>query len=94
MDQEVERHMTTPSRGNGRIGVLVPFTNTNLEPDMALLCPPGVSMHFARLGGYDVDAIPDAGQMAGLGAADLDEPLRLLAGVRPDVIRTAAPRRR
>lgn len=78
--------MTAPSRGNGRIGVLVPFTNTNLEPDMALLCPPGVSMHFARLGGYDLDAIPDVGQMAGLGAADLDDPLRLLAGVRPDVI--------
>jgi maleate cis-trans isomerase len=78
--------MTAPSRGNGRIGVLVPFTNTNLEPDMALLCPPGVSMHFARLGGYDLDAIPDVGQMAGLGAANLVEPLRLLAGVRPDVI--------
>ena len=78
--------MTTPSRGKGRIGVLVPFTNTNLEPDMALLCPPGVSMHFARLGGYDLDAIPDAVQMAGLGAADLDETLRLLVGVRPDVI--------
>jgi maleate isomerase/arylmalonate decarboxylase len=78
--------MTAPSRGNGRIGVLVPFTNTNLEPDMALLCPPGVSMHFARLGGYDLDAIPDVGQMAGLGATNLVEPLRLLAGVRPDVI--------
>lgn len=78
--------MTNPSRGKGRVGVLVPFTNTNLEPDMALLCPPGVSMHFARLGGYDLDAIPDAGQMAGLGLADLGEPLRLLAGVRPDVI--------
>ena len=78
--------MTSPSRGTGRIGVLVPFTNTNLEPDIALLRPAGVSMHFARLGGYDLDAIPDAGQMAGLGVADLDEPLRLLAGVQPDVI--------
>jgi maleate isomerase/arylmalonate decarboxylase len=65
---------------------VVPFTNTNLEPDMALLRPRGVSMHFARLGGYDIDEIPDAAQMSGLGAADLDEPLRLLAGVRPDVI--------
>lgn len=78
--------MTTPSRGRGRIGVLVPFTNTNLEPDMTLLRPPGCSVHFARLGGYDVEAVPDAGQMAGLGAADLDEPLRLLSGARPDVI--------
>ncbi|WP_127562064.1 aspartate/glutamate racemase family protein [Nioella ostreopsis] len=76
----------TQSRGRARFGILVPFTNTNLEPDMALLTPKGVSMHFARLGGYDQDEIPDADQMHGLGAADLDEPLRLLQGVRPDVI--------
>lgn len=74
------------TRGRARLGVLVPFTNTNLEPDMALLCPPGVSVHVARLGGYDADEIPDAAQMQGLGASDLDEPLRLLAGVRPDVV--------
>lgn len=74
------------SRGAGRIGILVPFTNTNLEPDMALLRPPGVSLHVARLGGYDEDEVPDERQMAGLGAQDLDAPLRLLAGVRPDVV--------
>ncbi len=68
------------SRGRARIGVLVPFTNTNLEPDFALMCPDGVSLHFARLGGYDEEEIPGAEQMQGLGAADLDEPLRLLAG--------------
>lgn len=78
--------LPSQSRGLARIGVLVPFTNTNLEPDMALLRPDGVSMHFARLGGYDQDAVPDAGQMAGLGASALDEPLRLLAGVKPDII--------
>lgn len=69
-----------------RIGVLVPFTNTNLEPDMAMLRPKGASLHFARLGGYDADEIPDDSQMAGLGASDLTEPLRLIQGVRPDVI--------
>lgn len=74
------------SRGAGRIGILVPFTNTNLEPDMALLRPSGVSLHFARLGGYDGDAVPDEDQMAGLGDADLEAPLRLLAGVRPDIV--------
>lgn len=74
------------SRGRARFGILVPFTNTNLEPDMVLLRPEGVSLHFARMGGYDQDEIPDAEQMHGLGAADLDEPLRLLQGVRPDVI--------
>ena len=76
----------TQSRGRARFGILVPFTNTNLEPDMTLLRPAGVSMHFARMGGYDQEEIPDADQMHGLGAADLDEPLHLLQGVRPDVI--------
>ncbi len=80
MDMAVNR------RAGARIGVLVPFTNTNLEPDMALLCPKGATVHVARLGGYDVDAVPDAAQMAGLGASSIDEPLRLLGGVRPDVV--------
>ena len=76
----------TASRGRARFGVLVPFTNSNLEPDMTLLRPEGVSLHFARLGGYDADEIPDEDQMQGLGASDMEEPLRLLAGVKPDVI--------
>ncbi len=76
----------TRSRGRARFGVLVPFTNTSLEPDMVMLRADGVSMHFARIAGYDEDEIPDAGQMHGLGAADLDTPLSLLQGVRPDVI--------
>ncbi|MEM7526224.1 MAG: aspartate/glutamate racemase family protein [Pseudomonadota bacterium] len=75
-----------PNRGRGRIGLLVPFTNTNLEPDLALLAPQGISLHVARLGGYEEDAIPDEAQMAGLGLSDLEGPLGLLAGVRPDVI--------
>jgi maleate cis-trans isomerase len=74
------------TRGRARIGVLVPFTNVNLEPDMGMMCPPGVSLHIARMGGYDVDEIPDADQMHGLGATDLDGPLALLRGAKPDVI--------
>ncbi len=84
MDQG--RHAMTPSRGRARLGLLVPFTNTNLEPDMTLMSPPGISVHIARLGGYDAERIPDASQMQGLGASDIDEPLRLLMGVRPDII--------
>lgn len=76
----------TRSRGRARFGVLVPFTNSNLEPDLALMRPNGVSMHFARMGGYEQDEIPDAAQMHGLGSADIHEPLRLLLGVRPHVI--------
>jgi maleate isomerase len=78
--------MLAASRGLARIGVLVPFTNTNLEPDLTVLNPTGVSFHFTRMGGYDVDKIPDEKQMLGMGEAPLDEPLRLLAGVKPDVI--------
>ena len=74
------------TRGRARIGVLVPFTNANLEPDFAMMCPPGISIHTARMGGYDEDAVPDEAQMQGLGAADLDEPLHLLAGIKPDVV--------
>lgn len=76
----------THSRGRARMAVLVPFTNTNLEPDLMLMRPAGVSLHFTRLGGYDQDEIPDADQMHGLGAADVEEPLRLVQGVRPNVI--------
>lgn len=78
--------MTTLTRGRARLGVLVPYTNTNLEPDLGLLSPPGCSLHIARLGGYDADMIPDSGQMATLGRSALDEPLTLLAGARPDVV--------
>ena len=73
-------------RSPTRLGILVPFTNTNLEPDIALLAPLDMSVHVTRLGGYDADEIPDAGQMAELGAADLDEPLRLIMGVRPAAV--------
>ncbi len=77
--------MTDP-RSGPKIGVLVPYTNTNLEPDLALMRPEGTTLHFERMGGYDVDEIPDAGQMAGLGASDLTETLRLIAGVRPAAV--------
>ncbi len=74
-----------PRRGH-KIGVLVPYTNVNLEPDMIMMCPKGCTMHFERLGDYDIDAIPGSDQMAGLGAADMSEMLRLIAGIRPAAI--------
>ena len=72
-----------PDTRSLKIGVLVPYTNTNLEPDMMRLAPSGTTMHFARLGDYDIDEVPDSDQMAGLGAADISETLRLISGVRP-----------
>ncbi len=75
-----------PSRGDARIGVLVPFTNVNMESDLNLMRSNGVSFHFTRMGGYDAGEVPNAEQMAGLGSSELDEPLTLLAGARPDLI--------
>ena len=37
-----------------RIGMIVPSSNTNAEPDCLMLAPPGVTIHTTRSGGYDV----------------------------------------
>jgi maleate cis-trans isomerase len=78
--------MTYETRTRAKIGVLVPFTNTNLEPDMMLMRCPDTTVHFQRMGGYDVDEIPGSDQMAGLGASDISHDLRMISGVRPDVV--------
>ncbi len=69
-----------------KIGVLVPFTNINIEADLIRMRPEGASIHFTRMGGYDLDVIPDSNQMATMGETDISEPLRLIAAVSPDVI--------
>ncbi len=69
-----------------KIGVLVPYTNTNLEPDLQAMCPQDCTLHFERLGDYDIDQIPDTAQMAGLGTSDISESLRLICGVRPAAV--------
>jgi len=74
------------TRARVRIGVLVPFTNTNLEPDMMEMRPQGTALHFQRMGGYDADEIPGSDQMAKMGAMDIGHDLRMIAGARPDVV--------
>ncbi len=80
------RGSETEPRGRARIGVVVPVSNTNLEPDLEMLRPAGVSLHFARAGGYDLDAIPDGGQMRQFALASLDDVLAALMAALPDVI--------
>ena len=79
----MEEHRT---RGRARVGAVVPFSNTNLEPDMVMLCPPGVSVHFARAGGYDLDAVPDEHQMRHYSDAPFEEVVDSLLGCRPDIL--------
>lgn len=78
--------MTYETRTRAKIGVLVPYTNTNLEADMTLMRCPDTTVHFLRMGGYDVDEIPGSDQIAGLGASDISHDLRMIAEVRPDVV--------
>lgn len=76
----------TDSRGRARIGVVIPVTNTNLEPDMNMLRPPGVSVHFTRSGGYDIDAIPDEKQMQNYSDSAWEETVDQLVHCRSDII--------
>ena len=75
-----------PSRGKARLGIVVPVSNTNLEPDMTMLAPPGVSMHFARAGGYDLDRIPDEKQMRQYSDTPVDDVIQDLVFCRADAI--------
>ena len=53
---------------------------------MVMMRPDEVSILTSQMGGYDEDEIPDADQMHGLGVADLEKPMGLLLGAKPDVV--------
>jgi len=69
-----------------RIGMIVPGSNTNAEPDCLLLAPTGVTIHTTRSGGYDVEAIPDSDEMRRFARQALDEQLQLLVDGRVELI--------
>ncbi|WP_144634691.1 hypothetical protein [Bordetella genomosp. 13] len=71
----------------GRIGFLVPPGNPTVEPEMALLAPPGVSLHFTRMVAHGMTGA-HAGQedRNRTQIAHLPENVELLAMVKPDVI--------
>jgi maleate isomerase len=70
-------------RHRGRLGIVVPSSNTNLEPDVVTLLPAGVTAHFTRVGAYDVDAVPDVEEMRKFSSEELESALAMLvaAGV-------------
>ena len=73
-------------RGLARIGVVVPMSNSNLEPDMYSVLPQGVTVHFARAGGYDLDKVPDSEQMRKFAEGALEDILQPLVAVRPHIL--------
>lgn len=73
-------------RAIARVGVLVPYTNTNIEPDMALMAPAGLSIHVTRIGGYPDEDVPGLDEMKSMASTSLQEAAALLAGARPDLV--------
>ena len=69
-----------------RIGLIVPSSNTNVEPDCMMLCPPGVTIHSSRSGGYDVETIPDSAEMRRFVRQSVDKNCKDLMDARVDVI--------
>jgi len=69
-----------------RIGLIVPSSNTNLEPDFHHFCPAGVTVHSVRSGGYDVEAIPDSAEMRKFVRQSVDGNVQDLMDGRVDII--------
>ncbi|MDC1288127.1 Asp/Glu racemase [Gammaproteobacteria bacterium] len=69
-----------------RLGVIVPASNTNAEPDFLMLAPDGLTLHVTRSGGYDVEAIPDSAEMRRFARQALDQQLQLLVDSRVELI--------
>ncbi len=53
---------------------------------MMRLLPSNLSAHFTRIGGYEINEVPAVSQMQEMGEANIDDALRLIAGVRPDLV--------
>jgi maleate isomerase len=70
-----------------RIGFLVPPGNPTVEPEMASLTPPGVTLHFTRMVAHGVTgSLQGQEERNRTQIAHLDENIALLAMVKPDVI--------
>ena len=76
------RHGSVP----GPRGVILPSSNTNVEPDFALLLPAGVTFHSTRVGLYDVDAIPDVEEMRKYSSEEPEPAVALIAAAGVGVV--------
>lgn len=78
--------MFEESRGRCRIGVLVPYTNDCLEPDLTMMRPPGMSIHVTRIAGYESSGVPGLDEMRTMGESAISDAVALLRPVQPDAL--------
>lgn len=70
-----------------KIGVLVPATNTVVEPELAALQPPGVTNHVSRMGRVRRDMVDMATYRKVLGdSLDMDQAIDVLVACEPAII--------
>lgn len=79
--------MPTLPGWRARLGFLLPPGNPTVEPEMQLLAPEGVSVHFTRMVARGVTGSHDGQEERTRSQLDrIDECVEMLAHLRPDVI--------
>jgi maleate isomerase len=70
-----------------KIGILVPATNTIVEPELAAMQPPGVTNHVSRMGRIKRDMTDLDQYRRVLGSSlDMEQAMDVLAACEPDII--------
>ena len=70
-----------------KIGILVPATNTIVEPELAAMQPPGVTNHVSRMGRIKRDMNDLEQYRSVLGnSLDIEQAIDVLAACEPDIV--------
>src|SRR5215207_8122957 len=70
-----------------KVGILVPATNTVVEPELAAMQPPGVTNHVSRMGRIKRDMADLEHYRRVLGSSlDMEQAIDVLAACEPDIV--------
>ena len=70
-----------------KVGILVPATNTIVEPELAAMQPPGVTNHVSRMGRLKRDMADLDRYRRVLGSSlDMEQAIDVLAACEPDIV--------
>ena len=70
-----------------KVGILVPATNTIVEPELAAMQPPGVTNHVSRMGRLKRDMVDLDQYRRVLGRSlDMDQAIDVLTACGPDIV--------